>query len=371
MKITELKIYHLEIPLRVSFSHSSATRRKTDSIIVCIESVNGNVGYGEGCPRSYVTGEDWKSAKVFFDTIQNKVKGIGSYEDLLSWVKSNENEINKNPAAWCAIELAVLDLLGKENKESIEEVLGLPVLTGEFSYTAVIGTRRMVSFCIQALIYKLKGFNNFKVKIFGDGRRDKRKIAFLRMIISRGLKLRIDANNLWADTVKATSSLKDLGYRFLGIEEPITANQYQALTEISKEIDASIILDESFLRMNQFQNLESNHAKWIINVRVSKMGGLIRSIEVCKEAQKRKIPIIVGAQVGETSILTHAALSLANAFRGNLLAQEGAFGTYLLEKDITEPSIRFGQGGIVKATDVTGDNKYGFGLSIKMPNGLN
>ena len=49
--------------------------------------------------------------------------------------------------------------------------------------------------------------------------------------------------------------------------------------------------------------------------------------------------------MGETSILTRAALTVANQYCEILQAQEGAFGTYLLEHDITDTSLMFGKGG--------------------------
>ncbi|MFZ1761994.1 MAG: hypothetical protein WAT99_03795, partial [Nitrospira sp.] len=55
--------------------------------------------------------------------------------------------------------------------------------------------------------------------------------------------------------------------------------------------------------------------------------------------------IVVGAQVGETSILTRAALTVADRYRDILLAQEGAFGTHLLEYDLCDPPLMFGRGG--------------------------
>lgn len=365
MKITDLQIHHLELPFRVAFSHASQTRKTTDSVLVSIKSESGNTGYGEGCPRSYVTGESWESAKIFFDTNKDSLKTIQNYNDLLSWTETNESNINQNPAAWCAVELAILDLMGKEKEQTIEEVLGLPQLSGEFQYTAVIGTKSMAVFYIQALLYKLKGFSNFKLKIFGKGKEDKKRIRFLRMINKKGT-LRLDANNLWANARQVSDYLKGFNYPFLGIEEPLTANQYQALGEIGQRLNIPLILDESFLRLSQFEEISQYATRWIINIRVSKMGGLVRSIKICEEARKRKIPIIIGAQVGETSVLTRAALSLANAFRDILVGQEGAFGTYLLEKDITKPSIRFGGHGILKASNVSKTEKYGLGLFVEL-----
>jgi len=91
------------------------------------------------------------------------------------------------------------------------------------------------------------------------------------------------------------------------------------------------------------------------------MGGILRSLKIIETATKHGFRFIIGAQVGETSILTRLALSLANAHRTNLLAQEGAFGTYLLEHDITGNPIQFKKNGLVSTESITGN---GLGIDI-------
>ena len=51
----------------------------------------------------------------------------------------------------------------------------------------------------------------------------------------------------------------------------------------------------------------------------------------------------MGAHVGETSILTRAALTVAAHAGDALLAQEGAFGTTLLRRDLVSPVLMFGR----------------------------
>jgi len=106
-----------------------------------------------------------------------------------------------------------------------------------------------------------------------------------------------------------------------------------------------IILDESFLNKGHFEPIDTTNNNVFVNVRVSKMGGLIRSRAIARLLSDAHIPIIIGAQVGETSLLTRAALCLANEFDDGVIAQEGAFGTLLLETDITHESLMFGPKG--------------------------
>ena len=70
MKIADLEIRKLEIPFKVSFKHASAERSATESILVTAVSDCGQTGYGEGCPRSYVTDESIDSAIAFFESVR-------------------------------------------------------------------------------------------------------------------------------------------------------------------------------------------------------------------------------------------------------------------------------------------------------------
>lgn len=95
------------------------------------------------------------------------------------------------------------------------------------------------------------------------------------------------------------------------------------------------------------------------------MGGLVRSLEVLERMRGSGLRVIVGAHVGETSLLTRAALTVANAARDLLVAQEGAFGTHLLEYDVADPPISFGAGGILDANAVPSGPGFGIAVSAR------
>ena len=361
MKITHLEIRKLEIPFNVSFKHASAERNTTESIVVVAESDRGYTGYGEGCPRSYVTDESIDSAIAFFEKHKSSIQVIENLEELRRWIEEQKGTIDVNPAAWCAIELALLDLLGKEQEQSIEELLSLPPLKGEFHYTAVLGASNYEAFAGQLQQYVHTGFSDFKVKISGKLEEDIEKLNLLKKLDNQETRIRLDANNLWETSSEAIAYLKQLDTNFFAIEEPIKANQYETLRTITQALNTKIILDESFLRKEQFEHIQHSRDRWIINVRISKMGGILRSLDIAKEASQLNVPIIIGAQVGETSILTRAALTVVNTYRDILLAQEGGFGTYLLKKDIVEMPLMFGNGGLLSVSPLIA--KQGLGLN--------
>ena len=74
--------------------------------------------------------------------------------------------------------------------------------------------------------------------------------------------------------------------------------------------------------------------------------------------------VIVGAQVGETSLLTRAGLTVAHAAAENLEAMEGGFGTHLLQRDLTTPCLMFGDGGVMASENYLALAGPGLGLTV-------
>lgn len=92
------------------------------------------------------------------------------------------------------------------------------------------------------------------------------------------------------------------------------------------------------------------------------MGGVLRTLEIGRKAVARGHGLIVGAQVGETSLLSRAGLAVASGLDRNVLGREGAFGTHLLQYDISRQDIRFGQSGMVSVAALA--KKPGLGVQV-------
>ena len=164
--------------------------------------------------------------------------------------------------------------------------------------------------------------------------------------------MRFDANNLWNDPDRAITYLREMDYPIFALEAPLAARSYDSFRKVRLVLGTPIVLDESFSKMGDFDSLEGDAKNWIINLRVSKMGGIVRSLAIAERARELRIKLIIGAQVGEPSLLTRAALAIANNHRDQVMAQEGAFGTHLLKWDICDPPIMFSRGGVLKGSDV-------------------
>ena len=366
MHIKDIQIKELKIPFKVNFKHSSADRKVTQSILVTITSNNNVIGVGESCPREYVTGESVQSAIQFIQSIEHDIIQLNSFEKLEAWVENNVALIDDNPSAWCAVELALLDLIGREKGCTLEELLSISPLHSDYHYTAILGVSNFQTFQKQWHQYSKMQFTDYKIKLSGVIAEDLQKLEYINQNRMPNLRLRMDANNLWDSSIQGVSYLKNIQSNIFAIEEPLSPFDFKGMVELAQETNIKIILDESFLNISHFKYLDSSPSNFIINLRISKMGGLLRSLSIIQGASRRKIPIIIGAQVGETSILTRAALAAATYAGDALLAQEGAFGTLLLEHDVTNVPLMFSAKGILTPAKYLNCEVKGNQLSIHL-----
>jgi L-alanine-DL-glutamate epimerase-like enolase superfamily enzyme/pimeloyl-ACP methyl ester carboxylesterase len=371
MKPLVLRFSELRVPLKMTFRHASAARTHGESLWV--EASRGELkGYGEGCPREYVTGETRASCRQWIGTWAQEIqRECITLEALQDWVRRQSAAIDASPSVWCAIESALLDLLAQERGQSVEAMLGLAAPGGPHVYSAVLGNDE--SWKTRFLIdqYLILGLTDFKVKLEGNLETDRAKFASVKELAAwhnvPHTRLRADANNLWGDAPdQALDYLRALGFELFGIEEPVRPRDVDHHSRISVGLGCPVILDESLCTMADLERYNDAAGRYMANLKVSRVGGVLRGLQLVAALRQRQWPIIIGAHVGETSVLTRAAMLIAAAAGDLLVAQEGGFGSRLVEREPAAPSLRWGRGGAIDLrrpyAEVTTE-----GLQLTMP----
>ncbi len=344
-------------PFKHSVTHNSANRQSASSIIVKINNhVNPNLtirGYGESCPRPYVTGETLSGALEFIHSIKNQVlTDIHSAQDLIYWVNQYQSMIDEHPAAWCALELALLDSIARIHHVSIEKLLSIPGRQKLPCYTGIISDGSSNYFDLQLNRYLKYHMKDLKLKLSGDIDKDIYRIQKIKDTIPNA-RVRVDANNLWNDVETAITDINQFKQDILAVEEPLVSKSIADSRSLAKETGTKIILDESFLTISDLKdNFKRGEQHLIPNLRISKLGGLIRTLEITKASRTMNIGVILGSQVGETSLLCRAGLCVANDLDNQLIAAEGAYSDHLLKQDPFYPKLRFDKYGLI-ATDMS------------------
>jgi len=351
-RIEAITIYKLKIPFHQAFHHATQSREESDAVIVRVKDTSGQIGYGEALPRPYVTGETTASMiahlrerlapEIFARTF---VTGWATFELLDScraeWTRSQDSAVSAWNAAFCAVELALLDWSLKSLTTSLSAFL--PPVRNEVIYSGVISSDNPAE--AAALAKRMVKFGLRQLKIKVGTSEDYDRVAAVCQAVGPQVALRADANGAWsaAQAVEALNRLKP--YNLQVIEQPVPAGDLAGMRKVRAETSLPVMADESLVTIEQASQLVDARACDYFNIRLSKCGGVTGSLAIAKLAAQAGIKIQVGAQVGETAILSAAGRTFA-AHLPELAFAEGSFGTWLLSEDIAFEDVSFGYAGV-------------------------
>jgi len=352
-RVDALAIYRLRIPFHRAFTHALHSREESEAVIVKITGSDGRSGFGEGLPRAYVTGENTDSMiayireslapKVFQETFSPGWQTIEQLQSLLpDWTRNSAlaNGVIAWNAAFCAVELAVLDWSLRADHSALADYL--PPSRFEVVYSGVISADSPADAAGLAKRMARLGMKQIKVKVGTAD--DCARLEAVRKAVGGKVALRADANCAWS-APQAIKQLRRLApFDLTMIEQPVAADDIAGMKQVHSECTIPVMADESLVTLDQARRLIAENACDLFNIRLSKNGGITGSLAIARLAQEAGIKIQLGAQVGETGILSAAGRTFA-AHMATLACAEGSFGTWLLTEDITFDNLAFGRGG--------------------------
>jgi len=356
MKLTRFDIITVDIPMRQSVRHALAERNVARNILVAAHDEKGGVGWGECCPRPYVTGETIDSVKQdLTTTILPQLLGreLASFEAAADMLVPQLDSMARNQqAAFCAAELAVLDLAGNRFGTSAGMVLG-PVQTPQVRYSGVIATDDIESVKQNAAFMAKFGVGDVKVKVGASLESNLEILTTARAILGDQVTLRIDANCAWSatETIRQLTAMQ--AFSLTGVEQPVPGEDIDGMRAVTAAKLVPVVADESLCSLEDARTLINEQACDVFNVRISKCGGLINAGRIDQLARAAGLACQLGAQVGEAGILSAAGRHYATRSQGVRWC-EGSYGQLLLEEDITEPDITLGPGGMAPALEAHG-----------------
>jgi len=350
MKPAAATIYALHMPFTEAFEHSAKERTFGDSVVIRVRDEVGTEGFGEGVPRPYVTGEtaDWMVEHLACDlwpaVVEREVpplRDAADLEALDAFIPQQEIPgVLSDNASRAALELALLDCVLRRQGLSAGQILR--PRRQRVIYSGVITAGALDKALQHARQMKLVGLKYIKVKVgMAD---DVARLRALRVALGPEVSLRIDANGAWT-LEQAIATLNALApCNIAAVEQPLARGPIADLVRLKQATPVPLMVDESLVTLADAEALISHQAVDYFNVRVSKCGGLSRSLAMARRAARAGIQVQVGSQVGETAILAAAGRHLAAALE-DVAFVEGSYGTLLLTEDISADGVRFGHRG--------------------------
>lgn len=347
--IIELVLFAVDLPFRSPFSHAAARRTVSDSLFLKCKTDSGAVGFGECLPRAYVTGESRDEAfDLLLEFILPRLVGLRfeGFGDVLRFLQDADGKApadwvppdRPQTAAWCAVDLALLDAFGKAfaTRVAFDRRHAWP---HALRYSPVVSSDASLK---KLWTIRVLGFPQVKVKV--EKGAALAQIAKVRKILGRKRDVRIDANMAWTpdEALAEFPRLLDLGVR--SCEQPVAAADMAGLAHLVRASAMQIMVDESLNDRESLARLIRHRACHAVNIRVSKCGGLVASLNRCREAADAGLIVQIGCQVGESSLLSAAHMTLTAA-APRVAYAEGCFGRLLLAMDPVRPVLMFRPGG--------------------------
>ena len=366
-------MFCVRIPLRREIRHASHVRLHTDSLIVRVTLANGMVGYGEGLPRDYVTGEtlDVSSELLRKTDLKGQLGKVSDWDDALQMigrlklpeVPGDDRKCVGN-AARCALEIALLDAYGQHFGQSLGSIAAklAPELAqnqSEVRYSMVITSSSGWKLAVKSFGYRLYGFRQAKLKVGIEGKDDVSRVATLRHFGGGQLGIRLDANEAWTPEVgrEVLGKTRTMGIQW--VEQPFPHENCNDLFNFRRETGAAVMLDESLCSMVDAKRAVAGGWCDLFNLRLSKCGGFLPTLALARFAHQNGLSCQLGCQVGETAILSAAGRLFAQSVSG-LKALEGSYDRHLVTESLGKMDLTFGWGG--KAPALTG---AGLGVDIR------
>ena len=326
MKITRIAAYRVELPLHEgSYKWSGGKSVDVfDSTIVRVETDEGVVGHGEVCPLgpfylpAYAAGVRAGIAELAPHLIGQEATELGKLNQLM------DAAMKGHPYVKSGIDIACWDILG--------QVAGVPVCTllggrwgDDFVLYRAISQQSPDEMAKNVTSYREEGYRRFQLKVGGDPNEDIARIHAVAEVLQPGDKLVADANTGWLmhEAARVVRGVKDVD---VYIEQPCVS--YEECLSIRERTDHPFVMDEVIDGMDALLKLHSDRAADVVNIKISKFGGLT------KARQARDLCVSLGiAMTIEDSwggdITTAAISHLAHSTPTDFLFTSTDFNSYV------------------------------------------
>lgn len=279
--VTEVGVRRRKGRLRGAFVTALRSTSVVDSVLVEVRADDGTVGWGEATPVTAVTGETLDSVeRTLTVSLAGAVVGVDA-DDLDAALDALHRHAPGDPSARAGLDLALHDLAARRRGVALWELLGGPGRVSRdrrrwvaTDVTISAGTpEEMVAATRPCLA---DGFGVLKLKV-GDGTADDlERVTAVAGAVGPGVTLRLDANQGWSpdEAVRVLGGLADRGIAIGLVEQPVPADDLDALARVTARVDVPVLADEAVWTAADVTAVAERGAADLVNLKLMKCGGL-------------------------------------------------------------------------------------------------
>ncbi len=333
MKLTEVELRRLTLPLVSPFRTSFGTQTERDVLVVKVTSPESE-GWAE-CSAledpvyspEYVQGAAEMMTRYLIPALRDSGDvRAETVAPVLAFVKGNR-------MAKAALETAVLDAELKARGQSLGSYLGA---TKERVPAGVsVGIMDSIPQLLDAVgKYLEQGYLRIKLKI--EPGWDIEPVQAVRERFGDDLLLQVDANTAY-ELADAPHLARLDPFNLLLIEQPLDEEDLVQHAELAKRIRTPVCLDESIVSAKVAADAVKLGSCSVVNVKPARVGGYLESRRIHDVCHAAGIPVWCGGML-ETGIGRAANVALA-ALPGFTLPGDTSASDRYYKTDITEPFV--------------------------------
>ena len=335
MKIEQVTIYHLDMPLIHPFETSLGLETNRECLILSAES-EGLTGWGECVASdrpsySYETvGTAWHILKEFLiPAIQGlEWNQVPDFLGAVDWVRGHN-------MARATLQCTAWDLLAQSEGISLAAKLAEGYPEGHADRVKV-GVSIGIQPTIKATLKRIEnflseGFARVKLKIKPGW-----DLELLRAVREEfpTVPLMVDANSAYS--IEQSDLILQLDeFNLVMIEQPLEHDDIYQHSQLQSMLQTPLCLDESIITPSQAEWALDINACRIINIKPGRVGGLWESKQIHDLCAARKVPVWCGGML-ETGIGRAANLAIASLSNFKLPSDTGPTRRYWEEDIIDE-----------------------------------
>ena len=304
--LSQIRLHWVQVPLHEPFKISNGEVSVKDAILVELQGVDGNTGWGEASPMggSFYSAETPDSTWEFL--CSKAIPGLldrplPEASQCFNWLSQFPGE----PFAKAGVEGAVWDYWANQSSVPLYEMLGgsrRPVASG-----AAIGLMPTTNELLSRVETFLKqGYRRIKIKIMPG-----HDVELVRAVRERfgDIPLMVDANAAYR--LEDAAIFEELDrYGLMMFEQPLARKALAEHAELQRRLRTPICIDESAEDLESIATAIRLGSAKIINIKVQRMGGLAPAIQAHDSAQAAGIPCWMGT-MPELGVASAQAVHLA------------------------------------------------------------
>jgi O-succinylbenzoate synthase len=346
MRIERAELFLVRLPMIRSFATSSSKKTHQAHILVRLRA-GGLTGWGEcASPTDPYYCEEtaetcWHMLKDFLLPAV-----VGREWADAEALTSLYAKLKRNNFAKAGLEMACWDLLARAQGRPLHALLGgtrAEILSG-----VSLGVEERIEELF-ALVdqYLAEGYRRIKLKIAPG-----KDVAVVALVRERfpDVPLMVDANSAY--TLADAPRLRELDqFGLTMIEQPLAHDDIVDHAALQAQLETPICLDESIISVEDARKALQLGSGRIINIKVSRVGGLLNAKRIHDYCRARGVPVWCGG-MHEFGVGRAANLAISS-LPGYCIPGDVSGSDKYYHEDLVEPAIR-AVGGAIPVPDAPG-----------------